>query len=767
MKCLFFLKIFVLCLISLQLSAQSFFFEKQFDIPVNDSLGNPIKQPWIGGLNACIMGEIDLNFDGKKDLVVYDQHGDKIFTFLNFGENGRIDYRYAPQYETCFPKFTRWFRLVDFNGDGLPDLFVFNPPSYISVYKNVSQNSTIKFELYVPRLKAKIFDTYEYLFCSSVDFPSFVDVDGDGDLDLLNFWVPSAKNTLFYYKNHSMEKYGHADSLDFILEDRQWGCFEESGESYQIILNICDDSESSPHTSHLAPRIDARKHTGSTVFAIDLNNNSLLDLLMGDPGYPNIAALYNGGTREKAKITHLDTAFPKQGTPVNLLNCPAISAIDVDNCGSKELIFSPFDGVNFSTESYASNWVYKNMSTAEITDYQLISKRFLQDEMLDFGMGAFPTVVDIDGNGLLDIVVGNYGIIDSAWEELGAWKSRFVSDLILLKNVGTATEPAFRIYPLNLTPRLDFAGAVPTFGDIDNCGKPELFIGTESGEIRYYRNQNPNNFPPNFVLENPNILSQNIGNFLAPQLFDLNGDGLLDLVVGNDRTIWRDAQGRPYFKGGINYLQNVGTRENPEFVLITDSLGRVDVCNRDLSNFGYSKPHFFRDTDGNTHLFCGNEDGKILHYTDIDDNLFGTFRRFDDVKYMLNDHISILSEGSFTAVAVGDFNNDGLLDMVVGNHRGGLTFFYGIPAQPVKNNPIVDDLKILIYPNPAQDWLFIQSEKYYRMQCEILDIQGRVVRPQQFIQTGQSIDISMLPAGIYMMKIVAESQVYTIKFVKN
>ncbi len=761
MRATFFLKILLWCVISMDLPAQSFFFEKQFDITVKDTAGNLIKQPWIGGLNACIMGEIDLNFDEKNDLVVYDQHAGKIFTFLNFSENGSRDYRYTPQYEVYFPNITKWFQLLDFNGDGLRDLFVFDGISGISLYKNVSQDLTLKFELYIPKLKAKIFDTYENLFCSSVDFPAFADVDGDGDLDLLNFWVPSAANTLYYYKNHSKEKYGRADSLDFVLEDSQWGCFEENGESNQILLDICNNKGKVSLPSK-APNRPIPKHTGSTVFSMDLNNDLLQDLLLADFGYPNMVALYNGGTHERAKITNVDTLFPKQSTPVYVLNCPAISAIDMDNDGVKELIFSPFSGLDFSTESYASNWVYKNMSTSATADYQLISKRFLQDEMLDFGMGAYPTVVDIDGDGLLDIVVGNYGIIDSAWEELGAWKSRFSSDLTLLRNIGTSNEPQFQISQLTLTPKLNVSGAVPAFGDIDNDGKLELLIGTESGEIRLYKQVGVK-----FELTNANILSDNIGKYLAPQLFDLNNDGLLDLIVGDQRATWRDVQNRLYFKGNINYLQNTGTRESPEFMLITDSLGSIDVCNRERSNFGYSKPCFFRDTIGNTHLFCGNEDGKVLHYNNIDDNLQGIFDRLDDITYALNDRAAVLSEGSHTAVAIADFNNDGILDMVVGNHRGGLTFFYGTLNPPTKNETPVNTAKIVIYPNPAHDWLFIQTDETNSIKCEILDVQGRIILPLQSVKNGQSLDIRAFPTGIYLIKFVVKNRIYSQKFIKN
>jgi hypothetical protein len=765
----------------MNLSAQPFHFIKQFDVPVRDSAGHLLKQPWVGGFNAVVMGEIDLNFDGKPDLVVYDQHAEKIFTFLNMGvgQNGWVDYQYAPEFEAYFPEITpflsrstMWFRLVDFNGDGLPDLFMSDGITGIRVYKNVSQKPTIEFELYTLRLREELpTGLHRDLFSSALALPSFVDVDGDGALDLLVFGGLMTRTTMFYYRNRSIEKHGHPYALEFALEDPQWGCFRESDVSNQIILDACDDAANA--SSGTGDGVDSdtprRKHgEGATVFALKLSGNPQYDLLLADGGYPGITALFNGGTREHARMTHLDTIFPRLSTPVNLLNSPAVSAIDVDGCGEKELIFSPFGGLDFTTESYASIWVYKNMSTTEIADYQLISKRFLQDQMLDFGMGAFPTVVDIDGNGLLDIVVGNYGNVDSAWLNIDTWSSRFVADLTLLKNMGTPTQPEFQIHPLNLTPKLTYSAAVPTFGDINNNGRLDLLIGTECGKILHYENQNPDVFPPDFVLVNPNILQENIGLFLAPQLFDLNGDGLLDLVVGSQRTIWGQGPAR-FSKGTIAYLQNVGTPQNPEFMLITDSLGSVNVTDIERSVNGYSKPHFFRDNAGNTHLFCGSESGRVFQYINIGDDLSEAFQRTHDLHYTLNGRVAPIFEGTFSAIAVGDFNGDGILDMAVGNHRGGLAIFFGTDSVPsnVSNVVIIDSPKVMIYPNPVRDRLYIQFEEDQPLQCKILDLQGRTVSQMQVVRSGESLDVSGLPPGIYVLKIVIREQVYSQKFIKN
>ena len=797
------------------LSAQSFYFEKRFDIPVNDSLGNRIKEPWFGGLNAVIIGEIDLNFDGKLDLVVYDQHAERIFTFLNMGpgKNGLNNYVYAPEFERYFPRIApglsnriMWFQLVDFNGDGLPDLIMSNGLGGVRIYKNVSQKPNIRFELYIESLYAEIdlFPPDPPIFLplsfSTLSRPHFVDVDGDGDLDMLVFGGMGG-TSLYFYKNRSVENFGRTDTFDFVLADRMWGCFTEGNASNEIFLNTCTNDNQQSNSEHTLLQSAAGyipimplHGEGSTIFAFRFNSDTLYDLLLADGGYPTITALFNEGSRTNAIIADYDPAFPKntgpifprENTPVRIFNTPTVSTIHLDTSGAKSLVFSPFTEREFSIESYASIWVY---SLSEDGNFHLITERFLQEDMLDFGMGSFPVFVDIDGNGLLDIVVGNHGVIDSSWHTFGdGWVSRFVADFIVLRNIGTKTEPAFQVYPLKLTPSLNIAGAVPTFGDIDNDGHLDLLIGTACGKILHYRNiyhDTAGVFPPHFELVNSNILEDvlwgndsvgrfsppDMGRFLAPQLFDFNGDGRLDLVVGSQITFWGVGFGNIRRKSSIVYFQNVGTLESPTFKLVTDSLGRVDVSGERF-NEGYSTPHFFRDVNGNTHLFSGNREGKILHFTDIDGNLHGTFERMSDIRFLLNDRVETLCEGSFTAVAVADLNGDGILDMVVGNHRGGLTIFFGISGFPPSTNinrPPVEThnyASLQIHPNPVHDWLFIEFEKDYRMRGQILDLQGRIVRHLPIVQNKQGIDVSSLPTGVYILRIFAEDQIFTQKFVK-
>jgi hypothetical protein len=80
--------------------------------------------------------------------------------------------------------------------------------------------------------------------------------------------------------------------------------------------------------------------------------------------------------------------------------------------------------------------------------------------------------VDIDGDGLLDLVLGR--------EDAG---------LVAYRNTGTRTAPHFEL--LN-----DFAIATapfsaPAFADIDGNHRVDLFAGTQGGGVMFFRNLQP------------------------------------------------------------------------------------------------------------------------------------------------------------------------------------------------------------------------------------------------------------------------------------
>ena len=89
---------------------------------------------------------------------------------------------------------------------------------------------------------------------------------------------------------------------------------------------------------------------------------------------------------------------------------------------------------------------------------------------------------------------------------------------------------------------------------------------------------------------------------------DLDRDGLLDLIIGER-------------KGNLNYYRNTGTAAEPHFSFVTDSLGKVNVTNYNLSYDGFSTPFFFKNPLNQTLLLVGSEEGKIHNYNGIDNYL--------------------------------------------------------------------------------------------------------------------------------------------------
>lgn len=73
------------------------------------------------------------------------------------------------------------------------------------------------------------------LYVSSADIPAIVDVDNDGDIDILTYHISG--EYLQYHKNLSKELYGHSDSLQFELRNECWGGFREDVNSNSVFLN--------------------------------------------------------------------------------------------------------------------------------------------------------------------------------------------------------------------------------------------------------------------------------------------------------------------------------------------------------------------------------------------------------------------------------------------------------------------------------------------------------------------------------------------------
>ncbi len=702
-----------------------------------------LKFPWAGGLNSCQVGEIDLNQDGIMDLVIFDRFGNRILPFIYNGPSGTFNYTYYPEYSGYFPDLHDWVQFRDYDHDGKNDIFTYSLGA-MRVFRNVS-DTVLKFQLITYQLTSFYYTGYVPILVTPVDFPAIEDIDGDGDLDILTFF--GLGSYIEYHRNQSMEKYGNADSLDYLLADKCWGDIKESEGSNKITLNISCPYKYIPLPSSCNE--GPPKHTGSTLLATDLNGDGLKDLILGDIDFPDLISLINGGTVDSAHMISQDTLFPSGNVPVNLFSFDAACEADIDHDGIQDLVISPFDPTYYISENSKSAWYYRNYGTSDFPDFRFISPNIFQGDMIDAGTASYPVLYDFRRTGLQDLFIGNYGYYDSSWYYQGVLYSSFTSRIAYYRNEGTVDAPRFRLVTAdfaNLSSQ-HLKGIYPAFGDLDNDGRTDLVIGNSDGKLLYLRNTGTND---DLVFAAPVADWQGIdvGDFSSPQLFDLDKDGLKDLVIGEQ-------------KGNLNYYRNTGTAGNPAFTFVTDSLGKINVTNYNLSYNGFSTPCLFLDATGRTGLLVGSEEGVVHYYTDIDGNLSGKFTESDSLWTLVSSDSFTIKCGWRTSPAIAHLGDPQKLDLLVGNFSGGVNYFSG-KIQPQVYTDINDKIPssqqhVIVYPNPADDSFSILLKDKTTptlLHASLYDISGRVLLTQDVAPgNGNRISTKDIPNGLYFLRI--------------
>ncbi|HRG57798.1 MAG TPA: T9SS type A sorting domain-containing protein [Bacteroidia bacterium] len=739
---------FIIIAFILTLSSKSqaqLYFNRTDTIKVQLANGTIMKNPWAGGLNFLQVSDIDLNYDGIMDLFVFDRTGDKVSTFINGGTANTVDYTYDHQYVSKFPKLDSWALLRDYNCDGKMDIFTHTNLG-IQVYKNDGDAvnglhfTLAKHTLYSYYIDGTPPSNYLNLYVTSTDIPAIYDVDNDGDIDVLTFDFAGSK--MQWNKNFSLENYGTCDSLNyFMLVDECFGDFEENFSNNSVTLDVCSASQHIPDTLQTNDFRSSR-HSGSCTLCADLNGDTLRDLILGDISFGNITFLENGGTLQMADMIAQQTSFPNNTTPVSAPIFPCSFYVDVNNDSVRDLLVSP--NANTCSISDKSLWWYKNTNTDDSAHFEFQQMNFLQNEMIEVSEGAYPSFVDFNSDGLTDIIIGNYGYPDNGCV--------YTSKLTALKNIGTFTQPKFELFSKDYASlgALNLQNLVPAFGDLDGDNDKDMIIGASDGRIYYYQNVAAPGLTANYSLNNSLFSGMLFGQYCAPQLIDVNRDGKLDILSGRSN-------------GKLNYYKNIGTITNPIFSADSANyfFGNVNVIPPNVTN-GFSFPCMF-ENNGHYELLVGSANGKIYHYSNIDNNLNGSFALLDST-------FQDMYEGLRCALAVSDINNDTQLDLIVGNYSGGVSFFIGDSlAGTQKLVSLALNNEIKLYPNPAKEQLFFMMNDLLKLQfinLEVYSIQGQRMYSENFIPGSLDvISTQNLPSGIYFCKLSNSNFVFTSKFV--
>jgi hypothetical protein len=682
--------------------------------------GEKLHLAWAGGFNSPQFSSIDLNDDGFKDLFVLERNFYGIVkTFLNKGLANSVSYTHEPFFQGAFPAMRNWALLADYNCDGHEDIFT-SVPFGMAVYQNAKGiTGKLEFEKVTSLLRTATPDGDEILFVSPPDIPSVTDIDNDGDLDILAFDILG--KYVVYNKNLSVETNGDCSELLYEIKNRCWGYFSENETNNGINLNdTCDEQVPDPEKGG--------RHAGSTLLALDLTGNGVKDLVIGDIAHDNLVKLTNGGTTTASSMVMVDTAFPSNSIPVDLTTYPAAFYHDVNNDSKKDLLVSP-NNPNTSANTHSS-WYYENTGGEDVPEFTFRQDDFLQGQMIDVGEGAKPVFFDYDSDGLMDIVIGNFGYFIEA--------AVFESKLALFRNTGTISQPSYEFIDDDYAGLSSFAfkGVYPAFGDMDNDGDNDMIIGDEDGHIHLFTNVAGTGEPAVFVLSGPSYKGIDAGQTAMPQIVDVNKDELPDLLIG-ERS------------GTIKYYENTGSSTEADFssTPANDLFGGIDVMLECCT--GFSAPYMTHDSLGNSILYVGSERGVLYLYNNIDDNLEGAFDIVD----------SLFLHGLQVNVSGSDINNDGREELVYGEYAGGIAILTsGSPQFIDVQEAVISETGFQVFPNPARSIIQVRlatAAAHTDHELILSNAYGQVVKIHNPSRDPghYTINVSSFPRGFYFLQL--------------
>ena len=189
----------------------------------------------------------------------------------------------------------------------------------------------------------------------------------------------------------------------------------------------------------------------------DMDFDGDYDLYQGEAG-AQILYFRNTGSSTSANFTYIIS------NPAGISNLGASVApalIDIDDDGDFDL---------FTGEVFGNIYYYENLGTKFNANF---SGRFTNPFGLsDVGAYSSPSFSDVDFDGDYDAFIGNQA-----------------GNIIFFRNDGTSTDPAFGVAvtnPFGLSNVITYAS--PTFIDINNDDKEDLFVGSGNGVTFYFRN---------------------------------------------------------------------------------------------------------------------------------------------------------------------------------------------------------------------------------------------------------------------------------------
>ena len=423
------------------------------------------------------------------------------------------------------------------------------------------------------------------------------------------------------------------------------------------------------------------------------------------------------GTVQAPKMTTVNFDFPNSTNPITL-SYPALFNVDLDFDGDEDLIstnnsFNLHGGTDYSK----NNWYYKK----EGSSYSLVTKAFLQEEMIDIGYAAAPALADSDGDGDEDLLIG------SGSQNGGA-------RLILFENDGDALSPRLVLKNTDYLQLVasSYQKISPQFLDVNLNGRRDLiinYIENNQQKTTIYWHTN-NSLQP---FETGKLLSLSIPAVAEHDnpYFYFTG-GKLAILIGRDT-------------GRLTQFINQGSLENPQWELITDSF--LDIVD-DFRARNISVSIADMDGNGKNDLLRYDDSGILKIYEDFNGAAILNDKIIQDEQTLTGYNSSF---GIDASISTSNLTGSKRPSIVLGLKSGGLQLLTNVDDEQQQVDLAI---KIAVFPNPLTQNDILSMVANQDVLIDMIDVWGHTLSDEILLSKGviKQFDIVALRAGLYMVR---------------